>query len=77
MVALPGATPVTTPDNEFTVAAAVLLLLQLPPPLPLLVNVVAKPVQTDGAPFTTPAFGTGFTVMVVVVEVTAQRVVTV
>jgi hypothetical protein len=72
MVALPAATPVTSPEVAFTVAAAVLLLLQLPPPVPLLVKGVDKPAHTDAAPLTVPAMGTGFTVMVVVVEDVAQ-----
>lgn len=63
MVELPCAIPVTTPVVEFTVAAAVLLLLQVPPPAPLLVNVVDKPMHTDDAPLTEPAFATAFTVM--------------
>ena len=63
MVAEPAATPVTTPVAEFTVAAAVLLLLQVPPVLPLLVNAVLAPAQTVEAPFTIPAFGSGLTVI--------------
>src|ERR1017187_412534 len=55
MVALPAALPVTTPVLEFTVAAAVLLLL--------LENVVVAATQTVEAPLTIPAFGSGFTVM--------------
>lgn len=62
MVALPAATPVTTPVIEFTVAAAGLLLLQLPPPAPLVVNVVDKPIHTADAPLMVPAFATAFTV---------------
>lgn len=44
MVELPAETPVTTPVAEFTVAAEVLLLLQVPP-LMLLDNVVVDPVH--------------------------------
>jgi len=62
MVELPGATPVTMPVEEFTVAAAVLLLLQVPPPVPVMVNVVDKPEHIDDAPLTVPAFATAFTV---------------
>lgn len=57
IVALPAAIAVTTPVTELTVAAAVLLLLQLPPPLPVLVNAVVEPTQMDAAPLTTPEFG--------------------
>jgi hypothetical protein len=70
MVELPAATPVTTPVVEFTVAAAGLLLLQLPPLIPLLVNVVDKPAHTDGPPLMVPAFAIAFTVTsLVAVEV--------
>ena len=62
MVALPAATPITTPVDEFTVATAVLLLLQLPPVLPLLVNVVARPAHTAVAPFIVPALAVALTV---------------
>jgi hypothetical protein len=57
MVALPAPTPVTTPVVEFTVATRLLLLLQLPPANPLLVNVVGEPAHIAGAPVTVPAFG--------------------
>ena len=63
MVAVPAATPVTTPVPEFTVATAVLLLLQLPPLVPLLVNVVVDPAQTVEEPLIVPAFGAAFTVI--------------
>ena len=62
MVEVPSATPVTTPVVAFTVATAGLLLLQVPPPVPLLVNVVDRPVHTDAAPLTEPAFATALTV---------------
>ena len=63
MVAFPGATPVTTPVSGSTVAAAVLLLLQVPPEVPLLVNVVDAPTQIEDEPLTVPAFGVGLTVI--------------
>ena len=63
MVADPAATPVTTPVPELTVATAVLLLLQVPPLLPLLVNVVVEPTQTVVAPLIVPAFAAAFTVI--------------
>ena len=62
MVALPAATPVTTPETALTVAVTVLLLLQVPPMLPLLINVVDKPAHTDEAPLTVPALASAFTV---------------
>ena len=48
MVALPAATPVTTPV-EPTVATAVLPLLHVPPPVELLKGVV-NPAQTTAVP---------------------------
>jgi hypothetical protein len=63
MVAVPAALPVTTPVLEFTVATAVLLLLQVPTPGLLLENVVVATTQTVEDPLTIPAFGSGFTVM--------------
>ena len=59
------------------VAIAVLLLLQVPPALPVLVNGVDKPEHTDAAPLTVPAFGTAFTVTVYEAEELAQEDVTV
>lgn len=61
IVEAPAATPVTTPVVEFTDAAAALLLLQVPPLIPLVVNVVDKPLHTDDAPLIEPAFATAFT----------------
>ena len=78
IVALPAATPVTTPVDAFTVAADVLLLLQVPPVLPLLVKAVVDPIQTDGVPpIAVPAFGSGLTVMGYVAALVPQEVVTV
>ncbi len=62
MVAEPADTPVTTPVTELTVAAAVLLLLQLPAPVPLLVNMAVEPSHKMEAPLTVPALGTSPTV---------------
>jgi hypothetical protein len=45
MVAVPAATPVTTPVEAFTVATPVLLEVQEPPVLPLLEKVVVPPTQ--------------------------------
>ena len=43
MVAVPAATPVTNPVEEFTVAIAPLLVVHVPPVLPFDVNVVVPP----------------------------------
>ncbi len=53
MLAMPGATPVTTPD-EFTVAVAVALLLHVPPTVTLLRVVVAA-----GQTLAVPAIAAG------------------
>jgi hypothetical protein len=63
MVAVPDPAAVTTPVPEFTVATAVLLLLQVPPLVPLLVNVVGEPAQAVEEPLIVPAFGAAFTVI--------------
>jgi hypothetical protein len=62
MVADPAPTPVTCPVTASTVAAAVLLLLQLPPPVPLLVNIAVEPTHNVAAPVTVPACGRSPTV---------------
>ena len=60
MVAVPTATPVTTPD-VFTDATDVLLLLQVPPVVPS-VSVVVAPLQTVAVPLIAPAEADGLTV---------------
>ena len=77
MIELPAAMAVTTPVVELTVAAAGLLLLQVPPLLPLLVNVADKPAHTEDAPLTEPAFATALTFTVAEVEDVAHAEVTV
>ena len=62
MVALPTPTPVTTPVTGSTVAAAVLLLVQVPPPVPLLVNTAVAPWHITAVPLTVPAVGSEPTV---------------
>jgi hypothetical protein len=57
MVAEPAAIPVTVPVTGSTVAAALLLLLQLPPPVPLLANIAVEFVHKIDVPVTVPAFG--------------------
>ena len=49
MVGFPPDTPVTTPEEDPTVARAVLLLLQVPPEVAS-VNVVVKNGQTTAVP---------------------------
>src|ERR1019366_2139790 len=65
IVAVPAVIPVTTPVID-TDATALLLLLQLPPLRPLLLNVAIELIQTVEAPLTIPAFGSGFTVIILV-----------
>ena len=60
---VPDATPVTTPVLLFTVAAAGLLLFQVPPEVPLVVIVIVDPAHTDDAPLTVPAVAAAFTVI--------------
>lgn len=60
---LPAATPVTTPVDTFIVAAAVLLLVHVPPGSALL-NTVVLPTQTDVIP--PIADGLGCTVTIIV-----------
>ena len=55
MITLPDDTPVTTP-LLFTVALPVLLLVQVPPAVPVDVNVIVEPTQTEEAPLMVPAF---------------------
>ena len=64
MVAVPVATPVTTPVDAFTVATAALLVDQAPPALPLLENVVVPATQIPCVPLKVPAFGAAVTVTV-------------
>ena len=75
--AVPAATPVTTPVEAFTVATAVLLLLQVPVLREVVLNVAVAPIQTVAAPLTVPAFGSGFTVIVWFELVVPQVLVTV
>lgn len=63
IVALPAATPVTTPVTEFTVATKLLLLLQLPPGVPLLLNVAVEPAHMVAEPLTEPALAWGLMVI--------------
>ena len=70
IVALPTPTPVTTPVTGSTVAAAVLLLLQVPPPVPLLANTAVELAHKVVIPLTVPALGSGPTVTTAVAVAT-------
>ena len=61
MVTVPAATPVTTPVLEFTVAMAVLLLLQLPPVVAF-ARVVVLPIQALSVPVIAATVGRAFKV---------------
>jgi hypothetical protein len=63
ITALPAITPVTTPDDAFTVALATELLLQVPP-MSELVSAVVEPSHTDAVPPITA--GSAFVVATVV-----------
>ena len=63
MIAVPAATPLTTPVEAFTVAIPVALLDQLPPDT-VEVNVVVPPTQIPCVPLRVPADGGLVTVMV-------------
>ena len=71
MVSAPAVTPVTTPPET---VALILLLLHVPPVTPS-VKVIAEPAHTLDAPVILPAFGVGFTVMVLVTVAVPQLLV--
>jgi hypothetical protein len=64
IVAVPAATPVTTPVELFTVATAVLLDDHAPPLFPFEVNVVVPLTHMFCVPLTVPALGAAVTVTV-------------
>ena len=72
MVAVPAATPVTNPVEEFTVAIAPLLVVHVPPVFPFDVNVVVPLTQIACVPLRVPAFGGVVTVTVRVAVAFAQ-----
>ncbi len=72
IVAVPAATAVTTPVEEFTVAKLVLSLLHAPPEFPLELNVVVPFEQIACVPLSVPAFGAAVTVTVLVAVSFAQ-----
>ena len=73
---MPEATPVTSPVDEFTVAIAVLLLVQAPPPTVLLKVVVAAG-HTEVVPLIVPALTEELTVTILVATAVPQAFVTV
>ena len=71
MVAVPAATPVTTPVEAFTVATPVALLDQLPP-LTVDANVVVPFTQMLWFPLSVPAVAGAVTVTILVAVALAQ-----
>lgn len=63
MVVVPADTPDTTPVAALTVAAAVLLLLHVPPGVPATDSVVEEPTQTVEAPDMLPTLAIALTVI--------------
>ena len=63
MLAVPALTAVTSPELEFTVATAVLVLLQLPP-VPVVLKVAVADMQSGDVPLTVPALAFALTVSV-------------
>ena len=62
MLVLPAVTDVTTPVPAFTVATAVLLLLQAPPASPVELYCAVVEVHIGDVPLTVPALASGLTV---------------
>ena len=71
MVAVPAATPVTTPVEAFTAATPAALLDQLPP-LTVEANVVVPAIQILCVPLRVPAEAGAVTVTVLVAVALAQ-----
>jgi hypothetical protein len=64
MVAVPAATPVTTPVEALTVAMPVLPEVHVPPLVPFVVNVVEEPEHIACVPLRVPALDVALTVTV-------------
>ena len=64
IIVVPALIAVTSPDDAFTVATAVLLLLHAPPAVPLLLYVAVWLIQSGEVPVTVPADTFGLTVNV-------------
>ena len=76
MVAVPAATPLTTPVVGFTEAIAALLLLQVPP-VPVVARVAVAPGQSGETPLMLPASGAAFTLTAWVSKALPQLLLTV
>ena len=76
MVAVPAATPVTTPVVAFTLAIVALLVVHKPP-VTVLVNVAVVPVHAVDGPLMLPAVAPVVTVTFAVAVVLPQLLVTV
>ncbi len=72
MVAVPGPTPVISPELLLTVATPVEPEVQVPPASPFLVNVTEPLEQIACVPLTVPAFGATATVTVLVAVASAH-----
>ena len=60
--ATPALKAVTNPEEAFTVATEVFVLLHDPPASPVLLYVAVVPIQSGDVPLTVPAFAFGLTV---------------
>ena len=72
MVAVPAATPDTTPLLEFTVATELFEEVHVPPAFPFEVKVVEPVLHIACVPLNVPAFGAVVTVTVLVAAAFAQ-----
>ena len=68
MLVLPAVTDVTTPVPAFTVATAVLLLLQVPPASPVELYNAVVDVQRVDVPLTVPELASGLTVKLLLAD---------
>jgi hypothetical protein len=68
IVVVPAPIAVTTPDDAFTVATAVFVLLQVPPASPLLLYVAVAPIHSGDVPLIVPAVASGRKVMEVLLN---------
>jgi hypothetical protein len=72
IVEVPALTPVTAPEESFTVAVDVLDELQVPPVAEELDKVELAPTQAEAVPVIDPALGSAFSVTTAAAEVAAQ-----
>jgi len=71
IVEVPALTPVTAPDEAFTVAVAVLDELQVPPPVEL-AKVEPEPTQAEAVPVIAATVGSAFSVTTTAADVAEQ-----